>query len=73
MVVAEDKKKGSLIFEIQAKDADEPLTGSSQIIYTITKGDPNNSFTILTDPNTNIGVIIINKVNECHFICCYST
>lgn len=71
MVVAEDKKKGSLIFEIQATDADEPRTGSSQIIYTITKGDPNNSFTILTDPNTNIGAIIINKVNECHFIYCY--
>ncbi|XP_034278202.1 cadherin-17 [Pantherophis guttatus] len=61
VIVAEDKKKGSLIFEIQATDADEPHTGSSQIIYTITKGDPNNSFTILTDPNTNIGAIIINK------------
>ncbi|XP_058032873.1 cadherin-17 [Ahaetulla prasina] len=61
VIVAEDQKKGSLIFEIQATDADEPLTGSSQIIYTITKGDPNNSFTILTDPNTNTGAIIINK------------
>ncbi|ETE65336.1 Cadherin-17, partial [Ophiophagus hannah] len=61
VIVAEDQNKGSLIFNIQATDDDEPFTGSSQIIYTITKGDPNNSFTILTDPETNIGSIIINK------------
>ncbi|XP_013921052.1 PREDICTED: cadherin-17-like [Thamnophis sirtalis] len=61
VIVAEDQKKGYRIFEIKATDADEVGTGSSQIIYTITKGDPNNSFTILTDPDTNIGAIIINK------------
>ncbi|XP_026546647.1 cadherin-17 [Notechis scutatus] len=61
VIVAEDRKKGSLIFKIQATDDDEPFTGSSQIIYTITKGDPSNSFKILTDPETNIGSIIINK------------
>ncbi|XP_063155558.1 cadherin-17 [Candoia aspera] len=59
--VPEDKKKGTVLLEIQATDADEPFTGSSQIIYTITKGDPNNAFTILTDQKTNTGVIIINK------------
>lgn len=73
MIIAEDQAKGSLIFKIQATDADDPSTGSSQIIYTITKGDPNNTFTILTDPDTNIGAIIINKVNNCHFIYYYIT
>uniref|UniRef100_A0A670Y8Q1 Cadherin 17 n=1 Tax=Pseudonaja textilis TaxID=8673 RepID=A0A670Y8Q1_PSETE len=61
VIVAEDRKEGSLIFKIQATDDDEPSTGSSQIIYTITKGDPSNSFKILTDPETNLGSIIINK------------
>ncbi|KAG8133785.1 hypothetical protein E2320_011571 [Naja naja] len=61
VIVTEDQKKGSLIFKIRATDDDEPFTGSSRIIYTITKGDPNNSFAILTDPETNIGSIIINK------------
>ncbi|XP_039204620.1 cadherin-17 [Crotalus tigris] len=61
VIIAEDQAKGSPIFKIQATDADDPSTGSSQIIYTITKGDPNNTFKVLTDPDTNIGTIIINK------------
>lgn len=73
MIITEDQAKGSLIFEIQATDADEPATGSSQIIYTITKGDPNNSFKVVTDPHTNTGAIIINKVNNRHFIYYYIT
>ncbi|XP_070604170.1 cadherin-17 [Erythrolamprus reginae] len=61
VVIAEDRKIGYFVSEIQATDADEPLTGSSQIIYTITKGDPNNTFKIVTDQETNIGIIITNK------------
>ncbi|KAK9403158.1 cadherin-17 [Crotalus adamanteus] len=37
VIIAEDQAKGSPIFKIQATDADDPSTGSSQIIYTITK------------------------------------
>lgn len=60
----EDKPVGTVLLEIQATDADEPFTGSSQIIYTFTKGDPNNTFSIETDPKTNRGYVKINKVNN---------
>nr|XP_056710867.1 cadherin-17 [Euleptes europaea] len=58
----EDTPVGIVLLEIQATDADEPFTGSSQIIYTFTEGDPNNTFTIETDPKTNKGYVKINKV-----------
>ncbi|XP_054842028.1 cadherin-17 [Eublepharis macularius] len=58
----EDRPVGTILLEIQATDADEPFTGSSQIIYTITKGDPNNTFLIETDLKTNKGYVKINKV-----------
>ncbi|XP_015745131.1 cadherin-17 isoform X1 [Python bivittatus] len=61
LTIPEDWGIGTILKKIQATDADEPFTGSSQIIYTITKGDPNNTFIILTDKKTNMGVIKINK------------
>uniref|UniRef100_A0ACB8FEF8 Uncharacterized protein n=1 Tax=Sphaerodactylus townsendi TaxID=933632 RepID=A0ACB8FEF8_9SAUR len=62
LTLPEDKPVGTVLLEIQATDADEPFTGSSQIIYTFTKGDPNNTFAIETDPKTNKGYVRINKV-----------
>ncbi|XP_015265309.1 PREDICTED: cadherin-17 [Gekko japonicus] len=62
LTLPEDKPVGTILLEIQATDADEPFTGSSQIIYTFTSGDPNNTFLIETDPKTNKGYVKIKKV-----------
>lgn len=64
VTVAESIPIGTVILEIQATDGDEPATGSSYIIYQVKEGDPNNSFTIETDPETNRGFVRINKVNR---------
>ncbi|NXX69727.1 CAD17 protein, partial [Spizella passerina] len=61
VTLAEDIPIGSLILEIEATDGDEPATGSSLIIYQVKEGDPNNTFTIETDSETNRGFIRINK------------
>ncbi|KFW06335.1 Cadherin-17, partial [Fulmarus glacialis] len=37
------------------------MTGSSYIIYQVKEGDPNNTFIIETDPETNRGFVKINK------------
>ncbi|NXI63220.1 CAD17 protein, partial [Anseranas semipalmata] len=61
VTVAENLPVGTVILEIQATDADEPATGSSYIIYQVAEGDPNNTFIIETDPETNRGFVKINK------------
>ncbi|NXI38684.1 CAD17 protein, partial [Galbula dea] len=61
VTVAEDLQVGTVILEIQATDGDEPATGSSYIIYQVKEGDPNNTFIIETDPETNRGFVKINK------------
>ncbi|NXQ18581.1 CAD17 protein, partial [Peucedramus taeniatus] len=61
VTVAEDIPIGSVILEIEADDGDEPATGSSLIIYQVKEGDPNNTFIIETDSETNRGFIRINK------------
>ncbi|NXU60253.1 CAD17 protein, partial [Horornis vulcanius] len=61
VTVAEDNPIGTVILEIQATDGDEPGTGSSLIIYQVMEGDPNSTFIIETDPETNRGFIKINK------------
>ncbi|NXN74963.1 CAD17 protein, partial [Himantopus himantopus] len=61
VTVAENVPVGTVILEIQATDRDEPATGSSYIIYQMKEGDPNNSFIIETDPETNRGFVKINK------------
>ncbi|NXC49567.1 CAD17 protein, partial [Penelope pileata] len=61
VTVAENLPVGTVLLEIQATDADEPATGSSYIIYQVKEGDPNNTFIIETDPETNRGFVRINK------------
>ncbi|KAF1487183.1 Cadherin-17, partial [Megadyptes antipodes antipodes] len=61
VTVAESLPVGTVILEIQATDGDEPATGSSYIIYQVKEGDPNNTFIIETDPETNQGFVKINK------------
>ncbi|NXB56794.1 CAD17 protein, partial [Struthidea cinerea] len=61
VTVAENIPIGTVILEIQATDEDEPATGSSLIVYQVKEGDPNNSFIIETDSETNRGFVKINK------------
>ncbi|NWH64589.1 CAD17 protein, partial [Geococcyx californianus] len=61
VAVAENLPVGTVILEIQATDGDEPATGSSYIIYQVKEGDPNNTFIIETDAETNRGFVKINK------------
>ncbi|XP_027748330.1 cadherin-17 [Empidonax traillii] len=61
VTIAESVPVGTVILEIQANDADEPATGSSLIIYQVKEGDPNNTFIIETDAETNRGFVKINK------------
>ncbi|NXD60914.1 CAD17 protein, partial [Corvus moneduloides] len=61
VTVAENIPIGTVILEIQATDGDEPATGSSLIIYQVKEGDPNNTFIIETDSETNRGFVKINK------------
>ncbi|NXY04810.1 CAD17 protein, partial [Pteruthius melanotis] len=61
VTVAENIPIGTVILEIQATDGDEPATGSSLIVYQVKEGDPNNTFIIETDSETNRGFVKINK------------
>ncbi|NXC02428.1 CAD17 protein, partial [Orthonyx spaldingii] len=61
VTVAENIPIGTVILEIQATDGDEPATGSSFITYQVKEGDPNNTFIIETDSETNRGFVRINK------------
>ncbi|NXV44784.1 CAD17 protein, partial [Uria aalge] len=61
VTVAENVTVGTVILEIQATDGDEPATGSSYIIYQVKEGDPNHTFIIETNPETNRGFVKINK------------
>ncbi|NXR62459.1 CAD17 protein, partial [Rhadina sibilatrix] len=61
VTVAENIPIGTVLLEIQATDGDEPNTGSSFIIYQVKEGDPNNTFIIETDSETNRGFVKINK------------
>ncbi|XP_062935934.1 cadherin-17 isoform X6 [Cynocephalus volans] len=61
LTLAEDTDIGSTILIIQATDADEPLTGSSKIVYRIIQGDSEGRLGIDTDPQTNAGYVTIRK------------
>ncbi|XP_008051725.1 cadherin-17 [Carlito syrichta] len=61
LTLAEDTAIGTIILIIQATDADEPLTGSSKIIYRIVEGDNEERLGIDTDLHTNAGYVTIKK------------
>ncbi|XP_029779387.1 cadherin-17 [Suricata suricatta] len=60
LTLAEDTAVGSTILTIWATDGDEPFTGSSKILYRI-QGDDDGPLGIDTDPQTNVGYVIIKK------------
>ncbi|KAM4704941.1 cadherin-17 [Rhinophrynus dorsalis] len=59
VTVPENAELKTVLMEIQANDGDQPLTGSSAIIYEITEGDSGKLFSIDTDPQTNRGFVKI--------------
>uniref|UniRef100_F6WJ35 Cadherin 17 n=1 Tax=Ornithorhynchus anatinus TaxID=9258 RepID=F6WJ35_ORNAN len=59
--IAENAPVGTTILNIQARDGDEPFTGSSKIIYKIIQGDPHDTLEVETDPQTNTGYVKIKK------------
>lgn len=61
VTLAENTPIGTTILEIQATDGDEANTGSSFIIYQMKEGDPNNTFIIETQAESNRGIVKINK------------
>ncbi|NXR76987.1 CAD17 protein, partial [Pycnonotus jocosus] len=72
VTVAENIPIGTVILEIQATDGDEPDTGSSLILYQVKEGDPNNTFIIETDSETNRGFVKINKALDFETIPVYN-
>ncbi|KAG8441823.1 hypothetical protein GDO86_010849 [Hymenochirus boettgeri] len=61
LTIPEDTALNRVVIEIQATDSDQPLTGSSFIIYQIMEGDPHKMFSIDTDKLTNRGYVKILK------------
>ncbi|XP_077627385.1 cadherin-17 isoform X2 [Crocuta crocuta] len=72
LTLAEDTAVGSTILTIQATDADEPFTGSSKILYHITQGDNEGQLGIDTDPQTNVGYVIIKKPLDFETVAIYN-
>uniref|UniRef100_A0A8C5PY92 Cadherin 17 n=1 Tax=Leptobrachium leishanense TaxID=445787 RepID=A0A8C5PY92_9ANUR len=59
VTVSEGLPLQTVIFEIQATDADQQFTGSSEIIYEIEEGEHKHLFVIDTDKETNRGYVKI--------------
>ncbi|XP_007893219.1 desmocollin-3 [Callorhinchus milii] len=49
------------LLKIPVEDQDEPNTNASRAVFTITKGNENNHFKIVTDPKTNEGILSVVK------------
>ncbi|KAM4735247.1 cadherin-17 [Anableps anableps] len=58
--LTEDAEVGSTVLTIKALDADEPNTGSSYIMFNISKGNEGDVFTVETD-GQGVGYVVIAK------------
>uniref|UniRef100_A0A8C5MVK2 Cadherin-10 n=1 Tax=Leptobrachium leishanense TaxID=445787 RepID=A0A8C5MVK2_9ANUR len=56
----ESSPVGSSIGRIKANDADEGI--NAEIEYHITEGDDSNTFDIITDKNTQEGIVLVKKI-----------
>ncbi|XP_078396879.1 cadherin-17 [Cetorhinus maximus] len=61
ITLAENTSLDTVLIEIQATDNDEPLTGSSEILYTVVEGDEEGTFKIITEESTNKGKVQLAK------------
>ncbi|XP_043973337.1 cadherin-17 [Gambusia affinis] len=58
--LAEDAEVGSTVLTIKATDTDEPDTGSSYIMFDISKGNDGDVFTVETD-GKGVGYVVVAK------------
>lgn len=56
------------VMRIKALDMDLIHTDNWLAVFKIVSGNEAGYFSITTDPKTNEGIIMINKVKECSFI-----
>ncbi|XP_069778000.1 cadherin-17 isoform X2 [Narcine bancroftii] len=61
ITIQENTSLDTVLIEIQATDDDESLTGSSEILYNVVGGDDNGTFKIITEEQTNKGLVQLAK------------
>lgn len=54
-----------IVANLSVTDKDQPHTPAWNAVYRMTSGDPSGRFTILTDPNSNDGLVTVVKVCIC--------
>lgn len=53
-----------IVANLTVTDKDQPHTPAWNARYQMTGGDPTGQFTILTDPNSNDGLVTVVKVRD---------
>lgn len=53
-----------IVANLTVTDKDQPHTPAWNAMYRMTGGDPTGRFTILTDPNSNDGLVTVVKVRR---------
>lgn len=53
-----------IVANLTVTDKDQPHTPAWNAMYRMTGGDPTGRFTILTDPNSNDGLVTVLKVRD---------
>lgn len=53
-----------IVANLTVTDKDQPHTPAWNAMYRMTGGDPTGRFTILTDPNSNDGLVTVVKVRH---------
>lgn len=53
-----------IVANLTVTDKDQPHTPAWNAMYRMTGGDPTGRFTILTDPNSNDGLVTVVKVRD---------
>lgn len=61
-----------IVANLTVTDKDQPHTPAWNAMYRMTGGDPTGRFTILTDPNSNDGLVTVVKVRYPGFSCWHS-
>ena len=58
----EENTKGVEVMRIKAQDLDLKDTDNWEAVFEIVKGNEANIFSITTDPKTNEGILMLDKV-----------
>lgn len=57
-----ENRVNMIVANLTVTDKDQPHTPAWNAMYRMTGGDPTGRFTILTDPNSNDGLVTVVKV-----------